>query len=88
MKVKISVLKAKLSAYLKRAKNGEEIIIYDRDHPIARITGISQSPLTFRPPTDPRPPSELELPRWPRSKSKKDPVDYLLEDRRRDRVPR
>ena len=34
---KISELKAKLSAHIGYVKNGEEVLIYDRDTPVARL---------------------------------------------------
>ena len=35
--VKIGVLKNRLSTYLRYVRNGEEIIVQDRDQPVARI---------------------------------------------------
>jgi antitoxin (DNA-binding transcriptional repressor) of toxin-antitoxin stability system len=35
--VKISELKAKLSAHIQYVKNGEEVLIYDRNTPVARL---------------------------------------------------
>jgi antitoxin (DNA-binding transcriptional repressor) of toxin-antitoxin stability system len=35
--VKIGTLKNQLSAYLKLVRNGEEVIVQDRDTPVARI---------------------------------------------------
>jgi prevent-host-death family protein len=35
--VKIGDLKAHLSAHLKRVKQGEEVLVCDRDEPVARI---------------------------------------------------
>lgn len=35
--VKISELKAKLSAHLGYVKNGEEVLIFDRNTPVARL---------------------------------------------------
>jgi len=34
---KISELKAKLSAYIEFVKNGEEVLIFDRNTPVARL---------------------------------------------------
>lgn len=34
VEVKIALLKGKLSEYLKMARRGEEVIVYDRDTPI------------------------------------------------------
>lgn len=38
--VKIGVLKAKLSAHIEYVKNGEEIIVCERDTPVAKIVPI------------------------------------------------
>lgn len=43
METNISTLKARLSATLARVKNGEEVIILDRSHPIAKIIQYSSS---------------------------------------------
>ena len=45
--VNVSTLKAKLSQYLKRAKNGERIVIYDRAEPIAELSAPSKSENAF-----------------------------------------
>lgn len=39
-RVRISDLKARLSAHLKRVQEGEEVIVCDRDKPVARIVPI------------------------------------------------
>jgi antitoxin (DNA-binding transcriptional repressor) of toxin-antitoxin stability system len=41
---RISELRDKLSEYLVRVRNGETIIVYDRDTPIARIEPIAAAP--------------------------------------------
>lgn len=41
--VKISVLKNQLSAILRRVQKGEEVVILDRDQPIARLVRISST---------------------------------------------
>ena len=38
--VKIGALKAKLSAHIQYVKNGEEVIVCERDTPVARIVPI------------------------------------------------
>jgi prevent-host-death family protein len=38
--VNIAELKNRLSLYLKRAKSGEEIVVRDRDRPVARIVPL------------------------------------------------
>jgi antitoxin (DNA-binding transcriptional repressor) of toxin-antitoxin stability system len=35
--VKIGILKNQLSTYLRYVRNGEEIVVHDRDKPVARI---------------------------------------------------
>jgi antitoxin (DNA-binding transcriptional repressor) of toxin-antitoxin stability system len=40
---KISELKAKLSAHIRYVKNGEEVLIFDRDTPVARL--VSPGPI-------------------------------------------
>jgi prevent-host-death family protein len=37
---KIGVLKNQLSAYLRHVRNGEEVVIYDRNVPIARMVPV------------------------------------------------
>jgi prevent-host-death family protein len=39
--VNISVLKAKLSAHLEMVQNGEEVLVCDRNKPVARIIPCS-----------------------------------------------
>ncbi len=39
--VNISSLKDNLSALLKKVKRGEEIIVFDRNHPVAKISSCS-----------------------------------------------
>jgi len=41
-KVKIAEFKAHLSSYLSRVRKGEEVVITDRQNPIARISPYSQ----------------------------------------------
>ncbi|MGA2216758.1 MAG: type II toxin-antitoxin system prevent-host-death family antitoxin [Terracidiphilus sp.] len=43
----IGTLKNQLSAYLKYVRNGEEVVVYDRNTPVARI-------LPFTPPLPPQ----------------------------------
>jgi antitoxin (DNA-binding transcriptional repressor) of toxin-antitoxin stability system len=39
-KVNISTIKAELSKYLRFAKAGQEILIMDRDQPVAKLVGV------------------------------------------------
>jgi prevent-host-death family protein len=51
--VKIAELKSKLSQYLRSVRSGNEIVIKDRETPIARIVPYQERPkrLTIRPAT-------------------------------------
>jgi prevent-host-death family protein len=42
--VRIASLKAHLSAYVRAAQKGEEILIKDRETPVARLVPVSDSP--------------------------------------------
>jgi prevent-host-death family protein len=41
---RISELRDRLSEYLARVRNGETVIVYDRDTPIARLEPIAPAP--------------------------------------------
>ena len=41
IEVNISTLKNELSAYLRKVKKGEEVVILDRDRPVARISRLT-----------------------------------------------
>jgi prevent-host-death family protein len=41
--VKIGELKNRLSAYLRHVRNGEEVLVLDRDKPVARILPFDDS---------------------------------------------
>ena len=83
--VGIADLKAKLSEYLRTVKRGEEVTVYDRNEPIARIVPFtSRGALIVRQPTrayksfrDIKLPAPVKL--------DVDPVALLLEDRNRER---
>jgi prevent-host-death family protein len=50
-RVGVAELKARLSAYLKVARRGEAVTVYDRDTPVARLVpydGTAQGPLPVR----------------------------------------
>ena len=96
-KATISRLKNNLSAYLRKVRSGEPVLIYDRDVPIARIERIESSGRgvdrlallaaqgTTRPAARTLAPRELRalLPRLlPRSAGV---LDALLEERAQDR---
>ena len=51
--VKIAELKSQLSEYLRLVRSGNEVVVKDRDTPIARIVPYKEEPkrLTIRPAT-------------------------------------
>ena len=48
MTVGIRELKAKLSEYVSRAANGEEIVVTDRGRPVARLVGLEGASMIER----------------------------------------
>jgi len=93
-KATISELKNQLSAYLKKVRAGETVLIYDRDEPIARLEGVEgsataderlvrmeRSGLIRRG----RGPVPIKLLRAASPRSKKSVVQALLDDRREGR---
>jgi prevent-host-death family protein len=83
--VKIAEFKAHLSKYLRAVREGHEVVIHDRDHPIARVVPVrAEKPLL-----------EIIKARVPGGfKNLKfkpllvpgvDPLEFLLADRRKDR---
>lgn len=82
--VGVARLKAHLSEYLRRVRGGEEVIVTDRDMPIAKIVpSTRKSRLVIRKPEPGAPPpSKIKfLP--PIDLGGLDPVQVLLEDRSR-----
>jgi prevent-host-death family protein len=80
--VSVAELKSKLSQYLAVAKNGHEVMVTSHRHPIAKIVPVEEAMV-----------DDLEIipAKKPASSLKKikgmnlpfDPVEWLLEDRRR-----
>lgn len=80
-RVKIAQLKSHLSGYLQKVRNGAEIIVTDRENPIARL-------LPFRAVADKliitpakKSPGELKKLKIPRARPGVDSLKALLEDR-------
>ncbi|WP_375294999.1 type II toxin-antitoxin system Phd/YefM family antitoxin [Brevibacterium sp.] len=48
MEVAISALRARLSHWIERACNGEEIIVTERGKPVARLMSVDTAPLLER----------------------------------------
>jgi len=84
-KVGIADLKAKLSEHLRTVKRGEEVTVYDRNEPIARIVPFtSRGALIVREPArEYKSFRDIKLPAP--VKLDVDPVALLLEDRNRER---
>jgi prevent-host-death family protein len=80
--VGVAELKAKLSAFLRRVQRGEEIVVLDRDTPVARLAPYASprpEPLPYRP-------AARKLHSRPRlAPLPKLDVDAALREERRDR---
>jgi prevent-host-death family protein len=96
--VKISELKANLSAHLRLVSSGEEVLVCDRNRPIARILPVIQQKLSTRqerliakgvlrarsrPPGEPR---YIPTPVVPSSPISQAAMDALWEEERADRA--
>jgi prevent-host-death family protein len=80
--VRIAQLKARLSEYLRAVRRGHELIVYDRNEPIARVVPYARvSSLVVREAVR-RYGTLAEIPLPPPVKLHVDPVELLLEDRR------
>jgi prevent-host-death family protein len=84
-KVGVADLKAKLSEYLRIARKGGEVVVMDRDQPVARLVPYAASAgLRLREPL--RHYKSLgDIPLPPPAALDVDPVDLLVEERNRDR---
>jgi prevent-host-death family protein len=84
--VRIAQLKARLSEYLRSVRKGRELIVYDRDQPIARLVpyAAESGRLVVREPVHAY--ATLgKIPLPPSARLAQDAVELLLEDRRRER---
>jgi prevent-host-death family protein len=80
--IRVAEFKAKLSEYLRSVRRGNEITIYDRDQPIARVVPIAKSsPLSVREPSV-RYARLGDIPLPPPLGQTVDVVELLLDDRR------
>jgi prevent-host-death family protein len=85
-KVGVADLKAKLSEYLRIARKGGEVVVMDRDQPIARIVPYAESNgLRIREPLK-RYKRLGDIPLPPPAGLDIDAVDLLMQDRDRDRT--
>jgi prevent-host-death family protein len=83
----IADLKARLSHYLRGVRRGGQVVVLDRDTPIARIVPYAATGgrelVSRRPPPDAPPPGKVVLP--PPLDLDRDVVELLLAERQRDR---
>lgn len=82
--VKVSELKAKLSAYLSEVRRGGTVVVYDRSTPVARLVPFDREPDDLVIIEASHSPAELKRIKGVRPKKPVD-VDRLLEELRRDR---
>jgi len=82
--VKVSELKAKLSAYLSEVRRGETVVVYDRSTPIARLVPFEREPDDIVIIDAHAKPADLKRIKGVRPKKSVD-VDQLLRDLRQDR---
>ena len=82
--VKVSELKAKLSAYLSEVRRGETVVVYDRSTPIARLVPFEKETDDVEIIEASHSPAELKRIKGVRPKKPID-VDKLLAELRRDR---
>ena len=74
--INISTLKAKISSSLKRVRNGERLVVLDRDVPIAEIIPYNKKPeIKFQ-----KPKFKFHIPKS--MNIKVDPLLFLMEDRK------
>jgi prevent-host-death family protein len=80
--VSVAELKSKLSYYLAAVKSGKEIVVTSHHHPIARIVSMQRDAVNDLQIIPARKPVS-SLKNIKGIKLSFDPVEYLLEDRRR-----
>ena len=81
-RVKIAELKDQLSKYLRAVEGGDEVVVTDRDRPIARIVPIRpEDEVVILPPKGSF--AEFNRKRFPPANWPVSSTELLLEDRRR-----
>lgn len=81
--VRVADLKARLSEHLRYVRRGHVLTVLDRNTPIARLVPVEASTgLSIRRPAGAHA-SVAEVPLPPALRLRLDPVELLLEDRRR-----
>ena len=84
--VRVAELKARLSEYLRSVRRGDDVVVYDRSEPIARLVpyAAADSRLVVREPTR-RYGTLGKVPLPPALGLAVDPVELLLDERRSGR---
>lgn len=83
---KLAELKARLSEYLRRVRQGHPLTVFDRETPIARLVPYAADAAAVsirRPAPEAGKPYHVRLP--PRLKTGVDVVELLMQERRPDR---
>jgi prevent-host-death family protein len=84
-RVNVSTLKARLSRYLRAVRRGEEIVVTDRNLPIARVVPFREEvPFKLETHAPKKRPEELRTLRFTRARGI-DTLAVLLEERRNNR---
>jgi prevent-host-death family protein len=86
MRVGVADLKAHLSAHLRRVRDGETIVVTDRDRPVAKLVPVEEgaSPgIVIRKARKPGRLQDVRLP--PPANLKRDIVEVLLDLRQNER---
>lgn len=88
--VKIAELKARLSHYLRLVQDGEEILVKDRERPVARLVGCGAHTRRFQaiPRRLTRKEAEKILAKIPRPKLSRKVIDETMRWMREDRSDR
>jgi prevent-host-death family protein len=88
-RVGVARLKAELSEYLRKVKRGKEVVVYDRDTPIARIVPYEPAKQSGRLIVRPAKPGvrfqDIPLPPPLRLADGRSIVDVLIEERQKER---
>jgi len=82
----VAELKARLSEYLREVRNGHEVVVMDRNQPIARLVPFeapARSSVVREPMGRYRTLGDVPMPPAPANLTI-DPVELLLQDRRED----
>lgn len=82
--VKIAQLKSQLSAYLRQVQKGEEILVTDRETPIAKVVPYTTVAEKLQILSAREKPSMLKKLKIPASPPSTDSLKTLLEDRKDD----